>query len=94
MRKKIINCLNHELAGLYRHSAKLKALEDAIKKYLPKHLATIIQLASYEKGVLVIAMKDQAASTELRYKLPDLRDELRNKESLYTLRTIKIIQSI
>lgn len=94
MRKKIINCLNHELVNLYKQTAKLQALEEQIKTYLPDHLQSDINISSFEKGILTIACRNPAISTELRFMLPSLRESLRQKAALYTLRSIKLVNQL
>lgn len=90
MRKKIINCLNHELVRLYKQTAKLQALEEKIKIYLPEHIQSHIKLTSFDKGVLQLSCTNPAIATELRFLLPSIRSNLRQHEALYGLKSIKL----
>lgn len=79
--------------SIYQKTAKLQALELIIKQYLPEHIAKSITVSSFEQGILIIASNNSVANSELRYLLPSLRTKLRNEKSLFSLTSIKQINS-
>ena len=91
MLKKAINCINPNLVSIYKKTAALTDLAQGLSKYLPEHLKTQVTVTGYEKGVMILCCRTPSASTELRYLLPELRNQLRSKEKLYALTNIKII---
>ncbi len=91
MLKKAINCINPQLIKMYKKSSEVETLQLQVMKYLPSHLKEKTTIASFDNGQLVLNAKTAAASTELRYLLPELRTQLRQKENLYQLVNIKVM---
>ena len=91
MFKKAINCINNNMLELYKKTAETEHLSEKVTNHLPERFKSNVTIASYDKGQLVLRANTAPLRTELRYLLPDLRDNLRQKESLYTLIDIKII---
>lgn len=90
MLKKAVNCLNPNLIKIYKKTAEIEQLSAKIIKHLPSQLQSKIHIASFDKGQLVLKAIDPAIRTELRYLLPELRENLRSKEQLYSLVNIRI----
>lgn len=93
MLKKAINCINPNILGLYKKSADLEHVSHKILKHLPEKMLGEVKIASFDKGLLVLSYNKQAIASELRYLIPELRNNLRVKEKLYNIVNIKIIQS-
>jgi len=91
--KKISRCINQQLTSLYTKAEKLLWLNQRILNHLPSHLASHCKVANFEQGTLTLVVTTQAFATELRYRLPELRSNLRKNEKLYELVTIKLIVS-
>ena len=76
---------------MYKKSVDLDAMNNNILKYLPESIRYQVTIASYDKGILVLAYKNAAIANELRFLLPELRSNLRSKEMMYTLVNIKTL---
>jgi hypothetical protein len=86
----ISNCLNKQLSDLCQRSFQLEELSHKITLFLPKELADVCKVGSFNKGCLVLTTTDSAWASQLRYALPDLRDKLRKEAGMYQLTSIKI----
>ncbi len=93
MLKKAINCINPNILELYKKSADMSNVSNKILQHLPSRIRSEVNVASFDKGLLVLSYKKPAIASELRYLIPELRTQLRVKENLYNLVNIKIIQS-
>lgn len=87
--RRINRCLNKQLIDLCQRSLVIDNLNNQLKDYLPKTLINHCTIASFNRGCLLIVTNNIWA-TELRYCLPQLRDNLRSKAGLYQLSSIKI----
>ncbi|MBA2653305.1 MAG: DUF721 domain-containing protein [Tatlockia sp.] len=85
----INRCLNSQLLDLCRRIIHLDELNCKMIAVLPTPLNENCSVAAFTRGCLLITAKNAAWATELRYLLPELRDQLR-KEGLYQLSSIKI----
>lgn len=86
----INSCLNNQLRSICQNALELEGLNDLVKAYLPKHLAEYCQVGSFNKGYLTLILSHSEWGTELRYSLPEVRDQLRKEGGLYQLVGIKI----
>jgi hypothetical protein len=68
----------------------LENLNIKIKEFLPKTLQYRCKVSSFISGTLTLIADDPVWTTELRYCLPSLRDNLRKSAGLYQLTSIKI----
>ncbi|MFA5960228.1 MAG: DUF721 domain-containing protein [Tatlockia sp.] len=89
MIRPVSRCLNAQLQSLCQNAIKLDELNDKIKANLPSPLKDHCAAGSFKGGCLLITTENSAWSTELRYRLPELRDSLR-KAGFYQLTSIKI----
>ena len=89
--KKISRCINQQLTSLYAKAEKLLWLNQRVLNHLPSHLAPHCKVANFEQGTLTLVVNTQVFATEMRYRLPELRSNLRKNEKLYELITIKLI---
>lgn len=87
--KSIRYCLNKQLADICQRSVQLEAFTQIINELLPTELAPYCQVSSFNKGCLILAVVDAAWASQLRYALPELRDQLR-KAGMYQLSSIKV----
>lgn len=92
MLKKAINCINSNLVNIYQKSIDVGQLSNKVLPLLPKHLQPYVNIASFEKGTLVLTFKNSSIANELRYLIPELRNELRQKAQMHQLVQIKLIQ--
>ncbi|MBA2657595.1 MAG: DUF721 domain-containing protein [Tatlockia sp.] len=87
--RSITRCMNAQLIKLCERTIQLDELSFKMKTLLPENLHDNCAVASFNRGCLLIIAKNSAWATELRYRLPELRDKLR-QEGLYQLTSIKI----
>ena len=88
--KSIKNCLNKQLTDICQHSQRLEELSKQIKSLLPADLANSCQVSSFNKGCLTLSTTDANWASQLRYAVPELRDQLRKEAGMYQLSSIKI----
>lgn len=82
-------CLNKQLIEICMKSNEIARINEILLQFLPQHLHDFCQVASYTRGCLMLNVAAHWA-TELRYSLPDLRDNLRSKGKLYNLTSIRL----
>lgn len=88
--RRINRCLNKQLAELCHRAVQLDELNLKVNQYLPETLRAHCHVGSFSKGCLLLVVDKPDWATELRYCLPDLRDQLRKKAGVYQLVSIKI----
>lgn len=88
--RSIRRCLNKQLTDICQHSMQLEELDCKIAKLLPPNLAPECRVGSFNKGCLVLTTTNAAWASQLRYALPELRDNLRKEAGMYQLSSIKI----
>jgi hypothetical protein len=87
--KSIRQCLNKQLAEICKRSVQLEELTQKINGLLPTELAPYCKVSSFNKGCLILIASDATWASQLRYAVPELRDQLR-KAGMYQLSSIKI----
>lgn len=87
----INQCLNKTLSNICRKAIQLEALNDIVNQYLPDTIKPHCHVGSFTNGCLTLVLDSHTWSTELRYCLPELRDQLRSKEQIYQLSAIKTV---
>ena len=87
--KSIRYCLNKQLAELCKRSVQLEELTEKINALLPSDLAPYCKVSSFNKGCLLLIAANAVWASQLRYAVPELRDQLR-KAVMYQLISIKI----
>ncbi|KTD34544.1 DUF721 domain-containing protein [Legionella israelensis] len=85
----INQCLNSQLVRICQKAFQLEGLQNKLIPLLPENLQPFCQVGSFNKGCLVIITSDAAWASQLRFILPELRDNLR-KQGLYQLSSIDI----
>lgn len=88
--RRIDQCLNTKITEIFQHVAKIKQIEQQIISYLPKTLSHHFSIGSFKNGFLVLVTSDPVWASQLRFHLPELRDNLRSQAGLYQLTSIKI----
>lgn len=89
--RSINECTNNQLQNICSQVMQLEKLNVILKKSLPNNLVDNCYAASFTRGTLIIAITDPTWATELRFLLPQLRDQLRKDGKIYQLSSIKII---
>lgn len=87
----IHQCLNKNLSNICRKAIQLEALNGLVNQYLPDTIKPHCQVGSFTNGCLKLVLNSHTWTTELRYCLPELRDQLRSKERIYQLSSIKVV---
>jgi hypothetical protein len=88
--RRISQCLNTRLVDICQRTMQLEELNLKLSHYLPLSLKNHCHAGSFSKGCLTIVANDAAWGSQLRYALPELRDDLRAKAGFYQLSSIKI----
>ncbi|WP_133128362.1 DUF721 domain-containing protein [Legionella nagasakiensis] len=88
--RRINRCLNAQLETICQRVIQLDEMNKIVSKYLPEPLHEYCQVGSFNKGCLILLVKNSAWASQLRYSLPELRNRLRTEASLYQLISIKI----
>jgi len=88
--RRINRCLNKQLADICHRAVQLDELNLKVKQLLPESLRAHCHVGSFGKGCLLLVVDKAEWATELRYGLPELRDNLRQKAGIYQLSSIKI----
>ena len=86
--RKLVNCFNRKLVGIYSKAADIRLLNKSIQEFLEKDLKPHCEVRAYTNGVLTIEVDSQWA-TQLRFAMPELRSRLRMEAKFYGLRSIK-----
>lgn len=88
--RRINRCFNQQLHHLCHGAMQLDVLNNLLVNFLPKTLQGHCQVASFNRGCLILSISKPTLATELRYLLPTLRDTLRMEAKLYRLTSIKL----
>lgn len=86
----IRDCFNAKYNQIYSQAQRLEEFSTTIKRYLPEPFHTHCRVIGFQNGCLIIGTTDAAWASQLRYMLPELRDQLRAQEKWYQLISIKI----
>ena len=89
--RSISHCLNKQLADICQRAVQLEALANKIRKLLPESLAKECNVGSFNQGCLVLTTTNGVWASQLRYVVPELRDQLRKEGGIYQLSSIKVI---
>lgn len=85
----ILNSQGEQLRQLIDKSQELTILNRHVQQLLSTELAPHCTVANFQNGCLVIAVDNAAWATCLRYQIPELLQQLRTKDQLPNLRTIR-----
>jgi hypothetical protein len=88
--KPIKYCLNKQLTDICHQSIQLEVLSLKVNQLLPDELAAHCEVGSFSKGCLSLTAPNAAWATQLRYAIPELRDQLRKISGLYQLSSITV----
>lgn len=92
MLKKAINCINPNLVSIYQKSIDMDQLSKKVMRHIPQHLHSSVKVAGFEKGTLSLTLNNNTVANELRYLIPELRSDLRQKEQMHQLIQIKLLK--
>lgn len=87
----IRDCFNKKFSKICKQAQNLNELTAIVKHYLPEFLHLHCRVTSFQNGCLILVTSNAAWASQLRYVLPDLRDQLRAEEKWYQLTSIKIV---
>ncbi|AHE66152.1 DUF721 domain-containing protein [Legionella oakridgensis] len=88
--RRINSCLNAQLETLCQRVIQLDEMNKIVSTYLPETFREYCQVGSFNKGCLVLLVKNSALASQLRYSLPEIRNKLRTEAHIYQLTSIKI----
>lgn len=86
----ISKCFNDRLINIQKQASKLRELQQITLQYLPIEMQAHCKVASFADGCLIINVDDAVWASQLRFILPEIRDNLRKNHNLYQLSNIKI----
>lgn len=89
--KHIRDCFNAQFKAISLQVTQIQALNQQIHQYLPEILKNQCWVIGFQSGNLTLGTTNSSWATQLRYFLPELRDQLRTKNNLYQLSSIKIV---
>jgi hypothetical protein len=88
--KHITNCFSSELISLCQKSYATDKWKDIIQLFLKAPLNQHVQLGTFEKNKLVLVVDCPLWASELRPRIPELRDYLRKEHQCYGLSHIQV----
>lgn len=88
--KHITDCFSKELVKICQKSYAADKWQLAVHDYLGEPINRHVQLGSFEKGKMVLIVDDPLWASELRVRLPHLRDHIRLELRCYSLMFIQI----
>jgi len=86
----INRCLNKTLTDICQKTIQLETLNVVLHDCLPETLRQHCHVGNFANSCLLLTVHDPIWATQLRYELPNLRDQLRQKYGLYQLRSIDV----
>lgn len=86
----IINCFNQNLTKIRKQAIELQQIQTLILNYIPEEIKAHCQIGSFNNGCLILTVNDAVWASQLRFILPEIRDNLRKDAKLYQLANIKI----
>ncbi len=86
----VSRCLNGNLLAICQKSMQIEELNNKLMGLLPPTLQPYCHVGSFTNGCLTLVVMDAIWASQLRYLLPELRDNLRSKGGLYQLGSIKL----
>ena len=87
----IRDCLSKQFTKLYQQAQDTQHLTDIIRQYLPDILREHCYVLHMQRGCLTLGTPDATWATQLRYLLPQLRDQLRQEQQWHHLVSINIV---
>ncbi len=88
--RRINRCFNPKLQDICKRAVQLEELDAKLAEFLPETWRNQCNVGSFSKGCLVLITKEPVWASQLRYKLPELRDRLRSEAGIYQLTSIKV----
>lgn len=87
--RRVNQCLNPQLLSLYKQGLEIEKYDQMVQALLPDSLKEACRVASFHQGRLILAITKLNLATELRFFLPELRNQLR-QQGLYQLIHIEL----
>lgn len=88
--RRINQCLNNRLLHICQQAVQLETLTKMLIPLLPEALRPYCFVGSFNQGCLLLVTPDPIWAAQLRFLIPQLRDELRSSAGLYQLTSIKL----
>jgi hypothetical protein len=90
---KIFKESKNELATLVHKVQRLQQLNQYLANILDSQLSKHCQIANFENEVLTLVTDSADWATQIRYKIPDLIEQLKDTPAFQDLKTIRCIIS-
>ncbi len=86
----ISKCFNQSLTNIQSQAKKLQELNEIVLDYLPSEMQSHCHIGGFNNGCLVLTVDDAVWASQLRFLIPEIRDNLRKNNNIYQLSSIKI----
>lgn len=87
----ISKCFNRSIVQIKEQVDKLQDIQRVIINYIPKDMQNICKISSFHNGCLVLTVEDSIWASQIRFLIPEIRDNLRKNHNFYELSSIKIM---
>jgi len=88
--RRINQCFNTRLLELCKRTMQLEDLNTKLHALLPNTLKDHCHVGSFNGGCLVIITNSATWASQVRYLVPELRDQFRINAGIYQLTSIKV----
>lgn len=89
--KRIFYSIDNKLLKICQHAVYLQSMQNLIERFLPQECAQHCKVCNFEKGVLTLQADNALWLNQLRFCIPELRDDLRTQGKLPQLSAIKLV---
>ena len=80
----------HSLGKIIQKAKSIENLQKQLQKELPNPIAQHVWVGTYENGILTLLVDSAAIATQLRFSVPDIRENLRQQPQWYGLKSISV----
>ncbi|KTC66424.1 Zn-ribbon-containing, possible RNA-binding protein-like protein (plasmid) [Legionella adelaidensis] len=87
----ISSCFNEKLLEICKQAHNVEIVQKEIFQLLPSPFHQYVRVGSFNQGSLILQTNDAVWASQLRFLLPDIRDQLRKINGFQHLRAIKLI---
>lgn len=88
--KHITSCFSQKLVDICQKSFQSEKWQEVVREFLPRPLKDHVYVGDFKQGLLVLIVDCPLWASELRMRIPELRDYLRREKNCYNLSTINL----
>lgn len=90
MIKRITSSINENLLRYYKTTLEMAKIDPIVQELLPEPLKAHTKVSAFAKGVLILTTTNANFAYQLKFMLPNLREQLRKKAAIYAIASIKV----